>query len=71
MYVAEGAYLVLILPDPAVGIGFVLAGLVVPVLIGSSWRERGYAWLGMVPALALGGIGYLALNALYSVVSGF
>ena len=69
VYIAEGAYLVLILPEPAVGVGFALTGLAVPLLIGSSWRERGYAWLGVIPCLFLAGLGYAALYVLSSLVA--
>ena len=66
VFVAEGAYLILILPEPAVGLGFIVAGLAVPLTLGRSWHERGWAWLGMLPALGLGVIGYVGLTWLNS-----
>jgi hypothetical protein len=71
VFVAEGLYLLVILPEKAVGVGFVVAGLIVPLLLGSSWRERAYAWLGLLPALLLGALGYLALITLSSGLVGF
>lgn len=67
VFVAEGAYLVLILPEPVVGVGFALAGLVMPLLLGRSWPDRGRGYVAMVPALALGAAGYVALT----LVAGF
>jgi hypothetical protein len=67
VFVAEGAYLVLILPEPAVGIGFALVGLVMPLLLGRSWPDRGRGYVAMVPAMALGAAGYVALT----LVNGF
>jgi len=71
VYVAEGLYLTVILPEKAVGLGFAVAGMAVPPLFGSSWRDRTYAWLGMIPALLLGALGYVALTALSSGLAAF
>jgi len=64
VYVAEGLYLVIILPNAAVGVAFAVVGLVIPLLLAASWRERAYAWLGLVPALLLGALGYFVFTAL-------
>ncbi len=61
VFVAEGVYLVLILPEAAVGVGFALVGLVLPLLLGRSWPDRGRGYVAMLPALALGAAGYVAL----------
>jgi len=59
--IAEGAYLVGILPEPAVGAAFIIAGMLVPLVFGRSAAERGRAYLAVLPALALGVVGYIAL----------
>jgi hypothetical protein len=71
VFAAEGLYLLVILPEKAVGVGFIVAGLAVPLLLGSSRRERAYAWLGLLPALLLGALGYVALSALSTALAGF
>jgi hypothetical protein len=68
--VAEGIYLVGILPEASVGAGFVVAGVLVPFVLGRSWAERSRAYLATVPALGLGGIGYVALLTFYGLVTG-
>ncbi|HYH91691.1 MAG TPA: DUF6518 family protein [Candidatus Saccharimonadales bacterium] len=69
VFVAEGVYLMLILPEPAAGIGFALVGLVLPLLLGRSWMDRRRGYLAMVPALALGAAGYVALIAVYGITA--
>jgi hypothetical protein len=68
--VAEGIYLTGILPEPSVGAGFMLAGVLAPLVLGRSWGERTRAYAAAVPALALGGIGYVAFIAFYGLVTG-
>jgi len=58
--IAEGVYLVRILPDVAVGLGFVIAGLLVPLLFARTVGDRWRAYVAVVPALALGALGYVA-----------
>ena len=70
VFVAEGAYQVRIQPDAAIGVGFVLVGLVIPLVFGRSWGERGRAYLAMVPALALGALGFVALIAFANLTAG-
>lgn len=67
--VAEGLYLIGILPDRSVGIGFILAGLAVPLLADRSWAGRSRAYGAMIPAMACAAAGYVALIAFYGVVS--
>jgi len=71
VYVAEGLDLTVILPEKAIGFGFAVAGMALPLLFGSSWRDRAHAWLGMIPALLLGALGYVALTALSSGLAAF
>ena len=58
LLVCEGVYFLAILPDPTVGYGAILAGLVVPLLLGRTWRDRGLGYVGMLPGIALGAAGY-------------
>jgi len=68
--IAEGVYLVRILPDPAAGAGFVVVGALIPLALGRSWIERGRAYVAVIPAVALGGVGYLAFLALANLLAG-
>jgi len=70
LFVAEGVYFLVTLPDPAVGAGAIVAGLVAPALLGRTWRERGLGYVAMVPGLALGALGYAALLIVMRVVTG-
>ena len=58
--IAEGIYLTRILPAVAVGLGFVIVGLVVPLVFGRTLGDRWRAYVAIPPALALGGVGYIA-----------
>jgi hypothetical protein len=68
--VAEGVYLLAVLPDARIGVGFIIAGLVVPLLAAPSWTGRLHGYAAMVPALALGAVGYVAFLGFYRVVTG-
>jgi hypothetical protein len=57
--IAEGGYLIGILPEASVGAAFVLVGLCVPLVLGRTMGERGRAYLAVIPALALGIAGYI------------
>lgn len=70
VFIAEGIYLTRILPEVAVRIGFALVGLVAPLILGRSWPDRGRGYLAVIPALALGGLGYVALDAVYAFTAG-
>jgi hypothetical protein len=62
--IAEGIYHVRILSNAAVGLGFVVVGLVVPLLFGRTVGDRWRAYVAVVPALALGAVGYIAFLGL-------
>ena len=68
--IAEGVYLIAILPDPAVGAAFVLVGALVPLVFARSAADRGRAYLTVLPALALGALGYLVFIALDTLTAG-
>ena len=57
--IAEGIYLVGILPEAAVGLGFVAIGLLVPLVFGRTGGDRWRAYVAVLPALALGAVGYI------------
>ncbi len=58
--IAEGLYLTRILPEAAVGLGFVIVGLVVPLVFGRTMGDRWRAYVAVLPALALGAVGYIS-----------
>ena len=70
VFVAEGVYLRGILSDPAVGTGFIVAGAIVPLVLGRSWPERALAYLAALPWLVLGALGYVVFLAIYDRISG-
>ncbi|MFL5674736.1 MAG: DUF6518 family protein [Chloroflexota bacterium] len=67
--IAEGCYLISILPEAAVGAVFVIVGLCVPMVLGRSMPERGRAYVAVVPALALGVSGYIVFLRLATLTS--
>lgn len=70
VWVAEGVYLIGILPEPAIGAGFVVIGSAVPLVVGRSWVDRGRGYAALLPALVLGALGYAAFGAFSGMVSG-
>jgi hypothetical protein len=70
VFVAEGIYQIRIQPDAAIGAGFVIVGLIVPLAFGRSWDERLRGYVAMLPALALGALGFVALFALSALTAG-
>jgi hypothetical protein len=69
LLVCEGVYFLAILPDPAVGAGAIGAGLAIPLVLGRTWRDRGLAYAGMLPGLAMGAAGYAVTLAVYGIVT--
>ena len=67
--IAEGGYLIRILPEASVGAAFIVVGLGVPLVLGRSAVERARAYLAVVPALALGVIGYIVFLWLATLIS--
>jgi hypothetical protein len=68
--IAEGIYLIGILPDPAVGAVFAVVGALVPLVFVRSAVDRGRAYVAVIPALALGAVGYLVFIALATLTAG-
>lgn len=67
--IAEGVYLLTILPEPAVGAGFIVAGVLAPLLIGRSWGDRRRGYVAVVPGLGLGALGYGVFLAFYGLIT--
>lgn len=68
--IAEGIYHALVLDEPPVGAGFVVVGLLVPLLLGRTQAVRIGAYAATVPAIALGGLGYVALMWFNTLTAG-
>jgi hypothetical protein len=64
-WVAEAGYLALVLNMRDVAVGYLLIGLVIPLLLGRTLRGRVLAWAAMLPAVLLGGLGFLAVVMLF------
>ena len=65
--IAEGIYHVVVLVEPSVGAGFVIGGLLVPLVLGRTWQDRLRAYVAVIPALGLGALGYTAFTLLYGL----
>jgi hypothetical protein len=68
--IAEGIYLILILPEALVGAAFVLVGALAPLVLAHSVVDRGRAYVAVIPALVLGALGYLVFLALATLTAG-
>ncbi|MEX2547676.1 MAG: DUF6518 family protein [Chloroflexota bacterium] len=69
-WMAEAAYLAMVLLMAVVAIGYALIGLTVPLLLGRTLRGRLFAFAAMLPAVALGGVGFVAFIKFYELLSG-
>jgi uncharacterized protein DUF6518 len=67
--IAEGIYHALVLVEPSVAAGFVMGGLLVPLVLGRTWQDRLRSYVAAVPALGLGGLGYVAFTVLYGLTA--
>ncbi len=63
--IAEGVYLIGILTEPLVGVMFIAAGVSVPPLVGRSAADSRRGYIAMIPALALGLLGYTVFGLIY------
>jgi hypothetical protein len=68
--IAEGIYHVVVLAEPPVGAGFIVAGLLAPLVLGRSRQDRLWGYVATLPALALGAVGFVVFIGLYSVITG-
>ncbi len=67
--IAEGGYHAIVLQDGGVAAGFVVAGLVSPLILGRSREDRLGAYVAAVPAIALGAVGFVVFLAIYDLTS--
>ena len=67
-FIAEAGYHLLVLSEPGVAVGFAVAGLLVPLLLGRSREDRLGAYVAAVP-LALGAAGFFVFIWIYDVTS--
>jgi len=70
VWIGEGLYHWRSLGEAAVGSAFVLAGALVPAILGRSREDRLGGYVAIVPALALGALGFVTFLFLYGVVTG-
>ena len=68
--IAEGLYHASILERATEGAGFIIAGLLAPLVLGRSREDRLWGYVATLPALALGALGYVVFLGLYSLITG-
>ena len=68
--VADGIYHAAVLGEPAVGAGFVIAGLLVPLILGRSRDDRIGAYVAAVPLVGLGALGFVVFIWLSGLTAG-
>jgi hypothetical protein len=68
--ITEGGYHAAVLDEPPVATGFVVGGLLVPLVLGRSARDRVGAYVAAVPALVLGALGFATFLWLNGVTAG-
>ena len=68
--IAEGFYLSGIETVASAAPGFVVVGLLLPVVLGRSREDRVRGLVALVPCLALGAAGFVATFALYGLLTG-
>ena len=68
-FIAEASYHAIVLAEPQVAIGFVIAGLLVPLILGRSRDDRLGAYVAAVPATLLGALGFAGAIWIYGVIA--
>ncbi len=67
--VTEGIYHIVVIGDTAVGVGFVIAGSLVPLIFGRSRDDRIGGYVAAVPLLGLGALGYVVFLWIYGLAA--
>lgn len=70
VFVAEGARNALVLSYPIDGAMFIIAGLLLPLILGRTREVVGWAYVAAVPMVGLGALGYLAFIWMYGLITG-
>ena len=68
--IVEGLYHAVVLAEPSVAAGFIVVGLLAPLILGRSRDERLWGYVATLPGLALGAIGFLVFMLLYVRITG-
>jgi hypothetical protein len=70
VFIGEGLYHWLTLGEPTVAAAFAIVGAAVPGVLGRSRDDRLGGYVAIVPALALGALGYVTFLSLAGLLSG-
>jgi hypothetical protein len=70
VWVAEAAYLFIVLSMPTVAAAYAVIGLGLPLLLARDMRSRILAWAAMIPTVALGGLGFVIFIRLQELLAG-
>ncbi len=70
VFIAEGVYQLRVVPASSVGPAYLLVGAAIPLVVGRSWPDRVGGYVAVLPALALGALGYLAFQVIYDRITG-
>ena len=68
-FVGEGGYHAIVLSEPNVGVGFAIAGVIVPLVLGRTREERVGAYVAAIPALLLAAVGWTVFLWIYEVTA--
>jgi hypothetical protein len=70
VFVGDAIYESVVLGKVGIGVVFAIVGLALPAILGRSRADRLGGYVAIVPALALGALGYVVFIALYEVITG-
>jgi uncharacterized protein DUF6518 len=68
-FIAEAGYHAIVLSEPPVAIGFLIAGLLVPLVLGRSREDRLGGYAAAVPATLVGAVGFAGAIWVYGVIT--
>jgi hypothetical protein len=70
VFIGEGLYHWQTLAEPTVAAAFAVIGLAIPAVLGRSRNDRLGGYVAIVPALALGALGFVTFLFLYGLLTG-